>query len=156
MTQKHVTAVKHWSPLSSYCSAPPDLSLVFFPGMSVSQPFPKGSGDNNISNLVRMVESLVDLYLIAHIHPGYLCLSPIPTHFESTKNTQCQNLYHPELTRSSCSSVVAVAPPSSLGTRSVLTPFPSLSLKASKTLITLSKIHAASSRLVLRRICIFI
>ena len=95
MTQKHVTAVKHWSPLSSYCSALPDLSLVFFPGMSVSQPFPKGSGDNNISNLVRMVESLVDLYLNSHIHPGYLCLSPIPTHFESTKNTQCQNLYHP-------------------------------------------------------------
>ena len=35
-TQKHITAVKHWSPLSSYCSALPDLSMVFFPGMSVS------------------------------------------------------------------------------------------------------------------------
>ena len=73
MTQKHVTAVKRWSPLSFYCSALPDLSLVAFPGMSVSQPFPKGSGDNSVSSLVRMVDSLVLLYLISHIHPGYLC-----------------------------------------------------------------------------------
>jgi hypothetical protein len=45
MTQKHITAVKHWSPPSFYCSALPDLSLVLFPEMSVSQPFPKGFGD---------------------------------------------------------------------------------------------------------------
>ena len=68
MTQKHVTAVKRWSPLSFYCSALPDLSLVFFPGMCVSQPFPKGSGDNSVSSLVRMVDSLVHLYLNAHTH----------------------------------------------------------------------------------------
>ena len=46
MTQKHDTAVKRWSPLSFCCFVLPDLSLVFFPEMSVSQPFPKGSGDN--------------------------------------------------------------------------------------------------------------
>jgi hypothetical protein len=34
-TQKHITAVKHWSPPSFYCSALPDLSLVLFPEMSV-------------------------------------------------------------------------------------------------------------------------
>ena len=45
MTQKHITAVKHWSPPSFYCSALPDLRLVLFPEMSVSQPFPKGFGD---------------------------------------------------------------------------------------------------------------
>jgi hypothetical protein len=45
MTQKHVTAVKHWSPLSFYFSALPDLSLVVSPERSVSQPFPKGSRD---------------------------------------------------------------------------------------------------------------
>ena len=127
MTQKHVTAVKLWSPLSFYCSALLDLSLVFFPGMSVSQPFPKGSGDNSVSSLVRMVDSLVYLYLISHTHTGYLCLNPIPTYFESTKNTQCQNQYHPVISPYSCSSVGAVTPPSSLGTRLVLTPFPSLS-----------------------------
>jgi len=44
-TQKHITAVKHWSPPSFYCSALPDLRLVLFPEMSVSQPFPKGFGD---------------------------------------------------------------------------------------------------------------
>jgi hypothetical protein len=45
MTQKHITAVKHWSPPSFYCSALPDLRLVLFPEMSVIQPFPKGFGD---------------------------------------------------------------------------------------------------------------
>ena len=44
MTQKHYTAVKHWSPLSFRCLVLPDLSLVLFPEMSVSQPFRKGSG----------------------------------------------------------------------------------------------------------------
>ena len=28
-TQKHITAVKHWSPPSFYCSALPDICLVF-------------------------------------------------------------------------------------------------------------------------------
>jgi hypothetical protein len=41
-TQKHITAVKHWSPPSFYFSALPDLRLVLFPEMSVSQLFPKG------------------------------------------------------------------------------------------------------------------
>jgi hypothetical protein len=44
-TQKHITAVKHWYPPSFCCSALPDLRLVLFPEMSVSQPFPKGFGD---------------------------------------------------------------------------------------------------------------
>jgi hypothetical protein len=29
-TQRHITAVKHWSPLSFCCSALPDLRLVLF------------------------------------------------------------------------------------------------------------------------------
>ena len=84
MTQKHVTAVKRWSPLSFYCSALPDLSLVLFPGMSVSQPFPKGSGDVSVSSLVRMVDRLVDLYLISHT-PWLSMFKPNPNIFRKYK-----------------------------------------------------------------------
>ena len=43
MTQKHYTAVKHWYPLLFGRFILLDFSLVFFPEMSVSQPFPEGS-----------------------------------------------------------------------------------------------------------------
>jgi len=43
MTQKHYTAVKHWYPLLFGRFILLDFSLVFYPEMSVSQPFSEGS-----------------------------------------------------------------------------------------------------------------
>jgi len=48
MIPKHFTAVKHWSPLSFYCSVLPNHSQVLFPELIVSQPFPKGSGMSEV------------------------------------------------------------------------------------------------------------
>ena len=97
--------------------------------MSTSQPFCKGSGDLQNSSLGQMVETLVCLLNLFHVHPGsHLFLSPIPSRIENTYYRSCQNL-HIHVKALLLLFVVALGVWTSLDTVPIVSLFPSLARK---------------------------
>ena len=114
-TQQSSTGILfHWAALFFWI-----LVWSFSPIWASASHFPRVPGMSEFSSLAH------SLFLTIRMHPGYLCLSPVPSHIENTSNIPCQNLYRLEIVNSSCSSVSAVTPPSSLDMVAALTPFPS-------------------------------